>query len=486
LSLANKEKIGVMNETTPFEREERQEAEIAFHNADVPKEERDAIEKAFREGKLPVLVATSTLAYGVNLPADTVLIGVRAFYDRNERKWKTFPDVLDILQMEGRAGRLGIKEKGFSYILPYGVREENLKREIEKRFDEGFKPYLKQESFSGDVFKVISLFILLGFLYEGENFRKFLERTYSLRDLAYSPRIDAVWEWLKERGYITEGKLSEKALFCIRSGLPPQNYEEFLRRKQLGLETMVYVRPLLFTKRFDGLYDFVRKGETFEEDDAFVKQKLLPCAQGCFEDNTQQFLFYIEGLTFKYRNIQNPPGEFSYLGTDALHLLRTMLEIRQIGDLPLTNTQMLAVAHSVKYGITPEYTSLGGLKGIGHIRANLLKRLLHENNINPPALGSPTEKLIEELLSHFSSENALLDALAQTLIVERYRDASFERKAIREARSLLGVLKRNKEGFLIDDRLLFAFGLLTLGDKALKMKKKELIEEVLQAEHSGV
>jgi len=65
LELANKEKVGIMNKTTPFEKKERKEIELAFHNANVPKEERDEIEKAFREGKLPVLVATSTLAYGV-------------------------------------------------------------------------------------------------------------------------------------------------------------------------------------------------------------------------------------------------------------------------------------------------------------------------------------------------------------------------------------------------------------------------------------
>lgn len=75
----------------------------------------------------------------LNLPADTVLISVRAFYDRERRKWKTFPDMLDILQMEGRAGRLEIKEKGFSYMLPYGMREENLEKEMKKKLQESFK-----------------------------------------------------------------------------------------------------------------------------------------------------------------------------------------------------------------------------------------------------------------------------------------------------------------------------------------------------------
>ncbi len=467
LELANREKIGIMNETTPFEKNEMDTTEIAFHNADVPKEEREAIEKAFREGKLPVLVATSTLAYGVNLPADTVIIGVRAFFDREQKKWKFFPELLDILQMEGRAGRLGIKEKGYSYILPYGVKEENLDKELTKKLGEPFKPYLKEVLLSNERLRVLSLFILIGFLYEGENFRKFLERTYSLRELAYSERVEEVFNWLKDHGYIEGSRLSDKALFCVRSGMPPVNYEEFLRRKDIGLEPVIYVRPLLFTKRFDSLFDFVRRGETYEEDLAYIREKLLTCGYDCLKDNTEQFLFYIEGLTFKYRNIQIPPGEFSYLGTDVLHLIRNLLEIRKIGDIELTNEEILRLAHSIKYGITEEYASLGGLKGIGHMRANLLKRLLYEENLMPPKIGEPTEKFLSALHENFGSD--LEEKLTEILVRDRFRDESHFQKAKSEAKKVINVLKGNEKGFLIDDRILIAFGIFLLGEKAISM-----------------
>jgi len=482
LEIANREKIGIMNETTPFEKEEREEVELAFHNADVPKEERDEIEKAFREGKLPVLVATSTLAYGVNLPADTVIISVRSFYDRQTRKRKFFPDILDILQMEGRSGRLGIKEKGYSYILPYGAKEENVEKALSQKLKEEFKPYLREVLISEEKLKVLSLFILVGFLYEGENFRKFLERTYSLKELAYSPQIDEVYEWLKDKGYIEKGKLSDKALFCVRSGMPPINYEEFLRRKYLGLEEIVYVRPLLFTKKFDGLYDFVKKGNTFLEDDRYVREKLLTCGNECLKDNTHQFLFYIEGLTFKYKNVKNPPGEFSYLGTDVLHLIRTMFEIKKIGDLDLTLKDLLRIAHSIKYGLTLNYSPLGGLKGVGHVRANLLKKLLYYNNVKVPEIGSPAEELIENLLLEFPSESAIQKALYDILMEERYREERFSENAKREVKAVINLLKRNKEGLLIDDRILFATGLYLLGNKVIRMKKKEILEEVLNYE----
>ncbi len=481
LELANRERIGIMNKTVPFEKEEREEYEIAFHNADIPKEEREEIERSFKLGKLPILVATQTMAYGVNLPADTVIISVKAYFDQKVKKWKTIPDPLDILQMEGRAGRLGIKEKGYSFILPYGIKEDRLKQEIEKGLKREFKPFLKESMESNEVdrdkLKALSLFVLLGILYEGKNYKNFLKKTYSLKEVTDSRKIEEVYEILKDNGYILEkGQLSDKALFCIKSGVSPLHYEEFLYRKKIGMQEIVMVRPLLFTKRFDSLYDFVKQGESFEEDNFYIMTLISPCGQSCIEDNTHQFLFYIEGLTFKYRNIQAPPSDFSYLGTDVLHLARTLKEIRNIGDLDWNDLKILQICHSIKYGISPEYASLGGIKGIGHIRANLLKRLMHQENLKPPSLGEKTKYLIEMLKETFGE--SLVKRLEEILLFERYRGEIDRSKIEREARNLIKILENNEKGYLIDDRILRAFMVFSIGEKAIRLKKEELIKEI--------
>jgi replicative superfamily II helicase len=83
-----------------------------FHNADVNKEDRLDIEKEFadKQSNLRVLISTSTLAYGRNLPARNVLIvGVH-------RGLQTV-DPLDIIQMAGRAGRYGIDDAGTVYLI---------------------------------------------------------------------------------------------------------------------------------------------------------------------------------------------------------------------------------------------------------------------------------------------------------------------------------------------------------------------------------
>ena len=47
---------------------------IGIHHAGLSKEDRSLVEDLFAAGHLQVLVSTATLAWGVNLPAHTVII----------------------------------------------------------------------------------------------------------------------------------------------------------------------------------------------------------------------------------------------------------------------------------------------------------------------------------------------------------------------------------------------------------------------------
>jgi len=59
---------------------------------------------------LKILVSTATLAWGVNLPAHTVIIKGTQVYSPEKGKWMELPQ--DMLQMLGRAGRPSFDREG--------------------------------------------------------------------------------------------------------------------------------------------------------------------------------------------------------------------------------------------------------------------------------------------------------------------------------------------------------------------------------------
>jgi replicative superfamily II helicase len=88
---------------------------VAFHHAGLSKNDRDLIEAWFRAGKIGLLFSTSTLAWGVNLPARCVIIRDTKYHDPLEGEVEMSP--LDILQMLGRAGRPGFDDVGYGWIV---------------------------------------------------------------------------------------------------------------------------------------------------------------------------------------------------------------------------------------------------------------------------------------------------------------------------------------------------------------------------------
>lgn len=77
---------------------------LAMHHAGMSKADRTTAEDLFAEGLIQVLVSTATLAWGVNLPAHTVIIKGTMIYSPEKGTWVELSPQ-DVLQMLGRAGR---------------------------------------------------------------------------------------------------------------------------------------------------------------------------------------------------------------------------------------------------------------------------------------------------------------------------------------------------------------------------------------------
>lgn len=97
-----------------------------FHNADLDKDQRVKLERDFRnDPKMRVIIATPTLAWGLNLPARRVIIlGVHRGLDEIE--------TYNVTQMIGRSGRLGIDPAGDAYILIPDDEEQKWRTKLQK------------------------------------------------------------------------------------------------------------------------------------------------------------------------------------------------------------------------------------------------------------------------------------------------------------------------------------------------------------------
>ena len=89
---------------------------FAIHHAGMTRVDRTLVEDLFADRHIQVLVSTSTLAWGVNLPAHTVIIKGTQVYSPEKGRWVEL-GALDVLQMMGRAGRPQYDTKGEGVLI---------------------------------------------------------------------------------------------------------------------------------------------------------------------------------------------------------------------------------------------------------------------------------------------------------------------------------------------------------------------------------
>ncbi len=88
---------------------------MAFHNAGLTYSQRRFVEENFKNGRIKCIVATPTLAAGINLPARRVI--VRDTYRFESNVGNVPISVMEVKQMCGRAGRPGYDPYGESVLI---------------------------------------------------------------------------------------------------------------------------------------------------------------------------------------------------------------------------------------------------------------------------------------------------------------------------------------------------------------------------------
>ncbi|MEF8757763.1 MAG: helicase-related protein, partial [Halobacteriales archaeon] len=180
---------------------------VAFHHAGLSKSDKDLIEDWFREGTIQLLFSTSTLAWGVNLPARCVVIRDTKYHDPLEGEVDMSP--LDLLQMLGRAGRPDYDDVGYGWVVCDGAEADKYRRllrdgkPIESRLAEDLDAHLNAE-------------IAMGTIRDLDDVMAWLETTFYYVRAQSAPaeydfgnlreRVQSVLEGLVERGFVETGE----------------------------------------------------------------------------------------------------------------------------------------------------------------------------------------------------------------------------------------------------------------------------------------
>ncbi|KAJ6433870.1 hypothetical protein OIU84_017553 [Salix udensis] len=146
------------------------ESGVGVHHAGMLRVDRGLTERLFSDGLLKVLVCTATLAWGVNLPAHTVVIKGTQLYDPKAGGWRDL-GMLDVMQIFGRAGRPQFDKSGEGIIitshekLAYYLRLLTSQLPIESQFISSLKDNLNAEVALGTVTNVKEACAWLGYTY---------------------------------------------------------------------------------------------------------------------------------------------------------------------------------------------------------------------------------------------------------------------------------------------------------------------------------
>ena len=143
---------------------------FAIHHAGMTRVDRTLVEDLFADRHIQVLVSTATLAWGVNLPAHTVIIKGTQIYNAEKGRW-TELGALDVLQMLGRAGRPQYDTKGEGILitqhseLQYYLSLLNQQLPIESQLVSKLPEILNAELVLGNIQSVAEAKTWLGYTY---------------------------------------------------------------------------------------------------------------------------------------------------------------------------------------------------------------------------------------------------------------------------------------------------------------------------------
>jgi len=410
----------------------------AFHHAGLGGGHRKTIEDSFRQGKIKVLTATPTLAFGVNLPARTVVI---QDYRRYEAGYGYYPiSVLEYKQMAGRAGRPKYDKTGEAILIAKTNDEADylLESYILARPERIWSRLAVERIMRTHVLATIAA----DFAHTERGIYEFFGRTF----YAFQYDIDAIKGIIaKILKYLYDEEMIEvfgEEINATRFGkrvsdlyIDPVSaviIRDALRRKPAVLTDFSFLHmiantpdmgPVLrpYTREQDEIAVFMEehKGEFLipppdEWEDSIAYEEFLGEVKTAMTLNAWIEEVSEDQLIERFR-VQ--PGDLYRTIENAKWLLYATHELALLFGNKQFLPETLEVRQRVEKGVKKELLPLVKLEGIGRVRGRILynsgyktiediKRAPIENLTNLPLIGPKLAKKIKEQVGGFVKKEA--------------------------------------------------------------------------------
>ncbi len=351
----------------------------AFHHAGLLASQRKIIEEAFRRGDLKVIVATPTLAAGVNLPARRVIVKTLYRYDGFSRKIK----VAEYKQMAGRAGRPGMDDIGEAIVI---VRKKDREVALEKYIGGEVEPITSKLGAETHLrFHSLSL-VCEGIASSLDELESFFEETFFFKQNGITLRyeLERVVRMLENWGMIevvddlvtptSFGKLVSRLYIDPLTGFI---FYDVLRREELTEIGALHL--ICRTPDMERLN--IKRGDDWIEEAAFELRNELTYYPSSFSVEYDWFLTEVktalclrdwinevdeDEICAKY---SIAPGDLRRIVETAEWLSNAM---RRIAEFVGSNEKVGELVARLRYGVKSELLPLVSLKGVGRVRARKL------------------------------------------------------------------------------------------------------------------
>ncbi len=352
---------------------------VAFHHAGLSNTHRHLVENAFKAHLLKVIVATPTLAAGINLPSRTVIV-------RDVTRYNGFASVhipvLEVKQMLGRAGRPKYDRYGEGIVY---AKSESRAMEYMERYIMGEVEEIESKLSGESALRThVLALIASGMANKEEEIFDFFEKTFYGFKMPMEHlhrKVERILDFLEENEFISRKRLIIPTPLGKRvSDLYIDPYTAIFFRKcyETEYDEFCVLHTICCTPNMIPVYP--RRGEMEE---LFSLAYSTSLAIDEF-DVPQEIFFGAIKTSLILKDWMNETSQDSIvqrydIGPGDLHsrvemtdwLLYAFAEIGKVLHYPhVREAEKLRLR--VKYGVREELLPVVSLKGVGRVRARRL------------------------------------------------------------------------------------------------------------------